>query len=176
MSFLDKLKKKAEELDLKTKADQLAEQAKEAAHQAKEKAGELAHENRDKVGDLVDKAGAVIDDKTGGKYTDKITKAKEQVAKGVDKVAEGRPVSDVPGPDVPVVDVTRPPATTTPPPPPPVGTPAAGTVPPPPAAPVPAPSAAPATDDVPHRVESDDVVADDVVSGDAGAGDAGAGH
>ena len=156
MSFLDKLKKKAEELDLKTKADHLAEQAKEAAQQAKEKAGELAHENRDKVEDLVEKAGSVIDDKTGGKYTDKIAKAKEQVAKGVDKVAEGRPVSDVPGPDV-----TGAAGTTTPPPP--TGAPAAGTTPPPPAAPTPPPPPA-TTGDVPHRVETSNAVPDDALS------------
>lgn len=99
MSFLDKLKHKAEELDLPTKANQLADQAKEAAQQAKEKAGELAHENRGRIEDLADKAGHAIDERTGGKYADKIAKAKEQVTRGVDKVAEGRPVRDVPGPE-----------------------------------------------------------------------------
>ncbi|MGN6753079.1 MAG: antitoxin [Intrasporangium sp.] len=99
MSFLDKLKQKAEELDLQTKANQLAEQAKVAAQQAKEKAGELAYENRERIEGLADKAGHAIDERTGGKYGDKITKAKEQVARGVDKVAEGRPVHDVPGPE-----------------------------------------------------------------------------
>jgi hypothetical protein len=99
MSFLDKLKQKAEELDLQTKANQLAEQAKVAAQQAKEKAGELAYENRERIEELADKAGHAIDERTGGKYGDKITKAKEQVARGVDKVAEGRPVHDVPGPE-----------------------------------------------------------------------------
>jgi hypothetical protein len=99
MSFLDKLKQKAEELDLQTKANQLAEQAKVAAHQAKEKAGELAYENRERIEDLADKAGHAIDERTGGKYGDKIAKAKEQVTKGVDKLAEGRPAHDVPGPE-----------------------------------------------------------------------------
>ena len=99
MSFLDKLKQKAEELDLQTKANQLAEQAKVAAQQAKEKAGELAYENRERIEDLADKAGHAIDERTGGKYGDKISRAKEQVARGVDKVAEGRPVHDVPGPE-----------------------------------------------------------------------------
>ena len=99
MSLFDKLKRKAEELDLQTKANQLAEQAKVAAQQAKEKAGELAYENRERIEDLADKAGHAIDERTGGKYGDKISKAKEQVARGVDKVAEGRPVHDVPGPE-----------------------------------------------------------------------------
>lgn len=104
MSFLDKLKHKAEELDLQKKANELAEQAKVAAQQAKEKAGELAHENRDRIEGLADKAGHAIDEKTGGKYADKIAKAKEQVNRGVDKVAEQRPVHDVPGPVPPVAN------------------------------------------------------------------------
>jgi hypothetical protein len=89
MSFLDKLKHKADEMGLKEKADHLAEEAKKMAEQAKEKAGDLAAENKDKVESVLDKAGAKIDEKTEGKYSDKIAKAKEQVAKGVDKIAEG---------------------------------------------------------------------------------------
>lgn len=84
MSFLDKMKKKADELGL-------VEKAEHAAKQAREKAGELAAENRDKIDNVVTKAGSAIDQRTEGKYADKITKAKEQIAKGVDKVAEKDP-------------------------------------------------------------------------------------
>lgn len=91
MSFVDKIKAKADELDLPHKAEKLAQEASKAAHQATEKAAELAHQNKDKVSDLLDKAGKVVDDKTGGKHADKIAKAKEQVAKGVGKLAEKRP-------------------------------------------------------------------------------------
>lgn len=89
MSFLDKMKHKADELGLREKADQLAEEAKKAAAQAREKAGELAAENREKVEGLLDKAGAKIDERTEGRYSDTIAKAKGQVTKGVDKLAEG---------------------------------------------------------------------------------------
>lgn len=91
MSFVDKIKAKAEELDLPHKAEKLAQEANKAAHQAAEKAGELAHQNKDKVTELLDKAGKVVDDKTQGKYSDTVAKAKEQVTKGVDKLAEKRP-------------------------------------------------------------------------------------
>jgi hypothetical protein len=89
MSFMDKLKKKAEELDLETKAKHLQEQASAAAKQAREKAGDFAAENREKIDGYVDTATAKIDAKTEGKYADKVAKVKEQVGRGVDKLAEG---------------------------------------------------------------------------------------
>ena len=56
MSFLDNLKKKAEELDLETKAKQLQETATQAAKQAREKAGHFAVENREKIDGYVETA------------------------------------------------------------------------------------------------------------------------
>lgn len=91
MSMFDKLKQKADELELQKKAEQLTEAAKEAAHHAKEKAGDLAHQNREKVEGVLDKAGRVIDEKTEGKYHDKVAKAQDAARKGVDKIAEQRP-------------------------------------------------------------------------------------
>ena len=73
MTFMDKLKSKAEEFDLQGKADRLAD------------------ENRDKVERVLDKAGAAIDERTEGKYAIKVARAKQQVSKGVDKLAEQRP-------------------------------------------------------------------------------------
>lgn len=130
MTFMDKLKRRAEELDLQRKADQLAVAATKAAQQAKEKAAELADENRDKVGSVLDKAGAAIDERTQGKYADRVAKAKVQVAKGVDKLADQRAVGggssrpqDAPrpaqdGPRPPQDAPPAPPAPHSPPPPP----------------------------------------------------------
>lgn len=94
MTFMDKLKRRAEELDLQGKADQLADAASKAAHQAKDKAAELANDNRAKIGSTLDKAGAAIDKQTDGKYADKVAKAKQQVSKSVDKLAEQRPAGN----------------------------------------------------------------------------------
>ena len=91
MSFLDKMKKKAEELELDKKAKELQEAATAAARQARERAGDLTAQNREKIDGYVEKAATTIDTKTEGKYADKVAKAKETVAKGVDKVAEGSP-------------------------------------------------------------------------------------
>jgi uncharacterized protein YjbJ (UPF0337 family) len=89
VSLIDKLKHQADELGLREKASHLMEEAKKVAGQAKEKAGDLAVDNRARVEGALDKAGAKIDEKTEGKYADKIAKAKSQVTKGVDKIAEG---------------------------------------------------------------------------------------
>lgn len=89
MSFMDKLKKKAEELDLETKAKHLQEAATQAAKQAREKAGDYAAQNREKIDGYVETATTKIDEKTEGKYADKVAKVREQVDRGVDKVAEG---------------------------------------------------------------------------------------
>ena len=89
MSFTDKVKHKADELGLSEKAHQLMDEAKKLASHAKEKAGDLAVDHRDRVESALDTTHAKIDEKTEGKYSDKIAKAKEQVTKGVDKIAEG---------------------------------------------------------------------------------------
>ncbi|OZE86159.1 hypothetical protein CH304_04550 [Rhodococcus sp. 15-649-1-2] len=48
-----------------------------------DKGKELAAENSDKIEDVVDKAGDFIDDKTGGKYADKVDKAQEAAKKAI---------------------------------------------------------------------------------------------
>lgn len=45
------------------------------------KGQEVAAKNSDKINQAVDKAGTFIDQKTGGKYTDKIEKGKEAARK-----------------------------------------------------------------------------------------------
>jgi len=95
MGFMDdvsrKVKAKAEEWDVQGKADKLAAEVDKVAHEAKDKAATYADENRHKVASGLDKAGAKIDERTEGRYSDKIGKATEQVAKGVDRLAEQRP-------------------------------------------------------------------------------------
>ena len=44
--------------------------------------------NADKVKDGVDKAGDMVDDKTGGKYSDKIETAEERIGEAVDNLDE----------------------------------------------------------------------------------------
>ncbi len=44
---------------------------------AKQKASEFASNNPDKVDEGIDKAGDVVDDKTGDKYSDQVDKAQD---------------------------------------------------------------------------------------------------
>ncbi|WP_037161584.1 antitoxin [Rhodococcoides fascians] len=48
-----------------------------------DKGKELAAENSDKIEDVVDKAGDFIDDKTGGKYADKVDKVQDAAKKAI---------------------------------------------------------------------------------------------
>ncbi|MEW1952151.1 Rv0909 family putative TA system antitoxin [Terrabacter sp. NPDC080008] len=89
MSFLDRLKKKAEELDLETKARQLQEAAAQAAQQAREKAGEFTAEHREQIDGYVETAGAKIDETTDHRFSGQIAKVTEQLERGVDLVADG---------------------------------------------------------------------------------------
>ncbi|TWE11432.1 antitoxin [Rudaeicoccus suwonensis] len=72
-------------------SEQIKRQATEAAKQAKEKAGQLAHDNQDKVSSTIDKLAGLFNDKTSGKYADKVEKAQEAAHKNVDKLAQQRP-------------------------------------------------------------------------------------
>ena len=44
---------------------------------AKDKVSDLAGNNKDKIDEGIDKAGDVVDDKTGDKYSDQVDKGQE---------------------------------------------------------------------------------------------------
>lgn len=71
--------------------DEFKKNAEDAAHQAKAKAGQVAHDNRDKLAGMLGKLTSKIDEKTQGKYHDKLAKAQDAALKGADKLAEQRP-------------------------------------------------------------------------------------
>ncbi|MDV8024447.1 antitoxin [Rhodococcus sp. IEGM 1330] len=48
-----------------------------------DKGKDLAAENSDKIDDVVEKAGDFIDNKTGGKYADKVDKVQDAVKKAI---------------------------------------------------------------------------------------------
>ena len=74
--------------ELKATAGQAAGKADELAGQASAKMGELADQHGDKVKGAVDKAAGTVDEKTKGKYADKIAKGSAAAKGAVDKVAE----------------------------------------------------------------------------------------
>ena len=90
-TITETLKAKLDELDLDRRLDELTRATEDAVKKAVAHAGDLAHDNREKVSALLDKASAVIDEKTDGKYRDQVTKVRTQVETGVDKLAAKRP-------------------------------------------------------------------------------------
>jgi len=53
-----------------------------------DKAKSLLSQNRSKANDAVDKVGDLVDDKTGGKYADKVDTAQEKAKDVIDKADE----------------------------------------------------------------------------------------
>ncbi|MEI2827991.1 MAG: antitoxin [Dermatophilaceae bacterium] len=92
-TITENLKSKLDELDLDRRLDELTRATEVAVKKAVAHAGDLAHDNREKVATLLDKAGAVIDEKTDGKYRDQFDKVRTQVVTGVDKLAAKRPAA-----------------------------------------------------------------------------------
>ena len=83
-----------------------------------DKAKGLINEHGDKIEDGLEKAGAMVNQKTGGKHEDKIDKGLAKAKEGLDK-AEGKD-GDNPAPPM-ATGPAEPPQPTTPPPGPPMG-------------------------------------------------------
>jgi hypothetical protein len=64
----------------------ILDKLKDQASGLKKKATKVVDDNSDKIHSGIDKAGDFVDQKTKGKYSDKITKAKGAAEKGLDKL------------------------------------------------------------------------------------------
>ncbi len=67
----------------------------------KTKAKGLVGGNKDKIESGLDKAGDMINQKTGNKHADKIEKGLDKVSEGLDKVAGDQPPPPATGPAEP---------------------------------------------------------------------------
>ena len=63
------------------------EDVKKTAQGAPDKVNHLAAQHGDKAKDALDKAADMADDKTGGKYGDKIDQGAEKAKDAIDKMA-----------------------------------------------------------------------------------------
>jgi hypothetical protein len=88
VSFGEQLKHKADEVHLQEKAKDFGDAVVEMAKAAMSLAAGYAQENRGKVDSALDKAEARIEEKTGGKHADTVTKVRASVDKGIDKLVE----------------------------------------------------------------------------------------
>jgi hypothetical protein len=101
MNVNDQLKAKIDEIDVDAKLTQLGETAAAIMQTAKEQAASLIQDNRAKVDELIEKATSAIDEKTEGKYHDKVVKAKASFVTGLDKLQEAGAGADAGEPTAP---------------------------------------------------------------------------
>lgn len=97
----DRLVAAAKDLGLPPKTEEVIRKADDFIADAVRSAGTFTDERRDKISEFLDKAEKAIDDKTDGKYADKVGKARAQAEKGVAKLAEQGRGTDAPA-DAPV--------------------------------------------------------------------------
>ena len=84
------LKQKIDELDLDRRLNEASVQAEQVVRRALDTAAEYAREHRDEVDRLLTRVSTTIDERTDGKYADKVTKVREQLDRGVERLAERR--------------------------------------------------------------------------------------
>lgn len=94
-SFTESLKAKLDELDVDRRVNELVAQAEDVVVRGVTRAGELTHEHRDQIDGLLDRAGSAVDRRTDGKYADRIGRVRSQVDRGVERLAEQRPGTDL---------------------------------------------------------------------------------
>ena len=90
MSYAEKIKAKIKEIDLETQLSGLVDEGEKLVQGSVTKAGDIAHDKRDDVAGWLDKASTVVNEKTDAKYADKVSKVRDTLLSGVDKVAARR--------------------------------------------------------------------------------------
>jgi len=88
------LKQMIDEYDLDRRFNEFTEHAEQAVRRTLDTAADYAHEHQDDVDRLLTYLSTTIDERTEGKYADKVTKVREQLDRGVELLAERRPSGD----------------------------------------------------------------------------------
>lgn len=92
-TITDMLREKAEQLQVERRLGQLGAATVKAVDEARSRLGTAAHDNQGRVLTLLDKAGASVDERTGGRYGDTVAKVKAHLTHLVEAVAEQRPAA-----------------------------------------------------------------------------------
>ena len=82
-TIAEKLVAKAKELGLPPQSETFIRQADTAVTDAVRKTAAYTEQNREKISSALDKAERAVDEKTQGKYTDKLAKARGAAEKGL---------------------------------------------------------------------------------------------
>lgn len=84
------LKQKIDEIDLDRRVNEAAVTAEKVMHRAVETAAGLAHDHRDDVERVLDRVTASIEERTEGRYSDRVDRLRHQLETGLDRLAERR--------------------------------------------------------------------------------------
>ncbi|GGD09662.1 Rv0909 family putative TA system antitoxin [Nocardioides daphniae] len=90
MSFADNIKAKIKDVDVEKQLTELVDEGEKLVNDAVTKAGDIAHDKRGDVEGWLDKATGAINEKTEGKYADKVTRVRDTLLGGLDKLAQRR--------------------------------------------------------------------------------------
>ncbi|MGA8117071.1 MAG: antitoxin [Actinocatenispora sp.] len=77
-------------MSLRDRFDEFADRAADLAEKATDRARDLAAEHNSTIDEKLDKAAGYIDEKTGGKYADRIGTGVSRAKDGLDRFAEPR--------------------------------------------------------------------------------------
>lgn len=98
MSFAENIKGKIKDADVEKQLTELVDEGEKLVKDAVTKAGDVAHERRDDVQGWLEKASGAVNEKTEGKYADKVTKVRDTLLGGLDKLAQRRTPDSSPEP------------------------------------------------------------------------------
>lgn len=104
MSFAENIKAKIKDVDVEKQLTELVDEGEKLVGDAVTKAGGIAHEKRGDVEGWLNKASGAINEKTEAKYADKVSKVRETLLGGLDKLASKRvmtPVAEIETPAKP---------------------------------------------------------------------------
>lgn len=90
MSFADNIKAKIKDVDVEKQLTELVDEGEKLVQDAVTKAGDVAHDKRDDVQGWLEKASGAVNEKTEGKYADQVTKVRDTLLGGLDKLAQRR--------------------------------------------------------------------------------------
>ncbi|MBF4762251.1 hypothetical protein ISU07_03860 [Nocardioides islandensis] len=95
----DQIKQVVDDLDLENKVKAVASAAEDAVFRGLGVAGQFVHERRDGIEAFIDRATSGLDERTGGKYAERVGHLRDQLSAGVASLADRRwtPVPDDPG-------------------------------------------------------------------------------
>ena len=88
------LKRKIDELDLDRRLNEVVDQAETRLRGALDSAAEYAAEHREQIDGVLDRLSTQIEQRTEGKYADKVDKVRGQLDLGLTKLTDRRETPD----------------------------------------------------------------------------------